>query len=395
MDIVIITEHLRNIDDFSVNNSRFVYLARLLSKNHKVEIITSDFFHGTKKHFKKVDKLENVKLTVCHEPGYKKNICLKRFKSHRVLSKNIREYLDKREKPDVIYTSVPSLDVGSMSADYCRENNVRYIVDIQDLWPEAFKMVFKVPVISDIIFAPFAKKANYIYSSADEIVAVSKTYADRGMSVNSKCKESHSVFLGTNLDTFDGNTKQECKLTKPQGEIWLAYCGTLGSSYDLTCVFDALKIIKEKGEKPPKFIVMGNGPRKAEFEEYSKGLDVVFLGSIPYDYMCSQLVQCDIVVNPISRGAAQSIINKHADYAASGLPVINTQECAEYRELVDNYKMGFNCNNNDAKSLAEKLITLCKDEKLRLEMGRNARKCAEEKFDRKNSYNELVSVIEK
>ena len=109
--------------------------------------------------------------------------------------------------------------------------------------------------------------------------------------------------------------------------------------------------------------------------------------------MCSTLCQCDITVNPITHMAAQSIINKHADYAASGLPVVSTQENEEYRKLVDTYHMGFNCKNGDAKELAEKLKVLVEDKKLRLKMGKNARRCAEEKFDRNRTYFLLKNAI--
>lgn len=60
-------------------------------------------------------------------------------------------------------------------------NNVRFIIDIQDLWPEAFKMVFKLPIVSDIVFAPFNFLANGIYKRADEIIAVSDTYVNRAL----------------------------------------------------------------------------------------------------------------------------------------------------------------------------------------------------------------------
>lgn len=66
-------------------------------------------------------------------------------------------------------------------------------------------------------------------------------------------------------------------------------------------------------------------------EEY--GVDKIILDT-SYPEMCGRLVACYIAVNPITHGAAQSIINKHGDYAASGLPVVNTQECEEYRNLV-------------------------------------------------------------
>lgn len=40
--------------------------------------------------------------------------------------------------------------------------------------------------------------------------------------------------------------------------------------------------------------------------------------------MITYLANADIAVNPISKGLAQSIINKHSDYVASGLPVVST-----------------------------------------------------------------------
>ena len=164
MDIVIVSQYLRNIEDLNNNNSRFVYLAKLLAKNKKnnIEIITSDFSHSQKKHFSKVGQIDNIKITVCHEPGYQKNVSLKRFYSHKILSKNVKKYLTKRQKPDIVYSSVPSLDVAKVCADYCHDNCIKFIVDIQDLWPEAFKMVLKIPVISDIVFYPMLKKENYI-----------------------------------------------------------------------------------------------------------------------------------------------------------------------------------------------------------------------------------------
>ncbi|MGI6629396.1 MAG: glycosyltransferase [Bacillota bacterium] len=178
-------------------------------------------------------------------------------------------------------------------------------------------------------------------------------------------------------------------------EIWLAYVGTLGHSYDLTCTIDALKILQEKGINNIKFVVMGDGPLKSKFENYAKnkGTYAEFTGRLNYGKMVGILTSCDIAANPISKGAAASIINKHADYAAAGLPVLNTQECLEYRNLITEYNAGFNCENGNSVDLADKLLKLCKNESLRNIMGKNSRKLAEEKFDRSVTYQEVLSII--
>lgn len=109
--------------------------------------------------------------------------------------------------------------------------------------------------------------------------------------------------------------------------------------------------------------------------------------------MVSILVECDIAVNPISHGAAQSIINKHGDYAAAGLPVLNTQESEEYRDLVCKYGIGINCNNADAEDLADKILILYYNEELRKIMGKNSRKLAENKFDRAVTYRDIFKLL--
>ncbi len=391
-DIVIIANFCRDFSE--TDNGRFMYLCKELSKDNKVEIITSDFGHSEKRHKPLLKHNWSFIITYLHEVGYRKNVSLKRFYSHYGWGKEVAKYLSKRKKPDVIYCAVPSLTAPLKVAKFCERNHIRFIIDIQDLWPEAFKLAFHVPVISDIIFAPFNAYVNGIYKRADAICAVSKTYANRAKRVNQKCKGTHSIFLGTKLSSFDEYVKEN-PVDKPKNELWIGYCGTLGASYDITIAIDALAILTKRGIKAPKFIILGDGERRIEFEQYAKklGVDCIFTGKLPYEQMCGWLAACDIAVNPIMHNAAQSIINKHGDFAAAGIPVLNTQECKEYKCLVKKYKMGFNCQNGDAEGLAVKIQLLIEDEKLRLEMGKNARRCAEEKFDRAYSYQEIISII--
>lgn len=392
-DIVIIANFCR---DFSVNdNGRFMYLCKELSKENKVEIVTSDFSHSKKQYKDKLNHNWPFKITFLHERGYKKNISIKRFFSHYGWGQEVKKYLENREIPDVVYCAIPSLTAPLKAGKYCDKNKVKFIIDVQDLWPEAFQMVLNIPVLNSLLFFPFKLMANGIYKRADDIIAVSNTYAKRAISVNKKCTNACVVYLGTNLKTFDSFSAK--KTVIKENEIWLGYCGSLSASYDLKVVFDSLKILKNRNEEIPLLVIMGDGPYKLKFQQYANnlGVNTMFTGRLPYNEMCRILCQCDIVVNPISKGAAASIINKHADYAASGLPVINTQECEEYRNLVDAYQMGFNCINSDAEDVSQKLKILLDDKNLRLLMGDNARKCAEEKFDRETSYNEIINCINK
>lgn len=397
MDILIVT-HFCGLP-YRQSNERFKYFASLLvDRGHQVEIVTSDFQHSSKRR-KVYDESANkmgYHYTMVHEPGYRSNVSLKRLYSHSIMGKKLQRYLESRKRPELIYCAVPSLSAAAAAAQYAERNKIRFIIDVVDVWPEAFKLVLRIPVISDVLFYPIQKQADYIYSAADEIVGVSQTYADRVLLANQKCQQAHVVFLGTKLETFDQLALEHAATDKPADQIWLAYIGTLGHSYDLITVIDALKLLQRSGINNVKFIVMGDGPLRGKFEAYAKkqGVLAQFTGRLPYGQMAGILQSCDIAVNPIRRGAAQSIIYKHADYAAAGLPVLNTQESPEYRALVDKYTMGLNCANGNPQDLAINLRRLCVDSDLRRTMGTNSRRLAEERFDRGHTYPQLVQLIE-
>ena len=392
-DIVIISNFSGSLSESG--NGRFTYICRELSKNNNVELITSDFSHRKKERRSPLAEELPFKVTFVHEPGYKKNVSLRRFYSHFVWGLNVKRYLEGREAPDVIYCAIPSLTAALYASEYCKGHNVKLIIDIQDLWPEAFKMVFNVPIVSDLIFLPFTVIANKIYSSADGIIAVSDTYVERALSVNKKCSVGHTVFIGTRLETFDEGAVKDPLFRKPSGEIWLGYCGSLSVSYDIPTLIKAVRLLSEKGISSVKLIIMGDGAYRQQYEALAsdEGVDAVFTGRLPYDIMCAQLKECDVALNPIKGGSAASIINKHSDYAASGLPVLNSQDSDEYRKLIDDYGMGISCKNGDPADMAQKLEMLILDEKKRIAMGQNARRCAEEKFDRKSSYAKIYSII--
>lgn len=399
MNVLIAAEFLDNIQDPSTYNSRFLTVADLLSdRGHRVSFVTSNFIHSSKQHADGITKFMGHDMVTLPEPGYKKNISLKRFQSHYVLAKNLKKWFRTIEKPDVIYCAVPSLDFAYEAAKYANENGVKFVLDIQDLWPEAFEMVVNIPVVSHLAFSGFRRTADYIYRTADRVVAVSRTYVDRALKVNRKCREGHAVYLGTDVERFDSFRSEPSPLDKPADEIWLGYVGTLGYSYDLKTVIDALALLRDEPDcRKLKFVVAGDGPLRQEFEDHAaqKQINVCFTGRLPYPQMVALLCQCDIAVNPIKKRAAQSIINKHGDYAAAGIPVVNSQEATEYRALVEERNMGFNCRCQDPEDMAKKLLELVRSPRLRQTMGQNARTCAQELFHRGHTYQMIVDAVEK
>ena len=379
---------------------RFAYLAETLQKRgHSVELIISDFEHEVKD-VRKRDNYDvyDFKVTVLHEPSYDRNLSIKRLYAHYIWGKNVGRYLRSKQRvPDVIYVAIPSLTVAREVADYCKEHEIcNFVIDIQDLWPEAFQMVVSNKLLKKAFF-PIARYVNYAYKEADFIIGVSDTYRDRGLLVNKKCLRGLTVYIGNDGAKFeDGKTRYH--VNKPIDEFWLAYIGTMGYSYDLKCIIDAISIVNKRGtlDKKLKFVAMGRGPLLEEFKKYAKdtGIDSEFTGALQYEKMVGKMCSCDVVMNCINPGAAQSITNKVGDYALSGLPVINTQENIEYRRLVEENQCGINCECGNSEQVANAIEKLALDSGLRSKMGENAARLGAERFDRRITYLQIVEALE-
>lgn len=379
-------------------SSRYRSFANILCEKYDLEVVTSTFCHLTKKQRDEdsllIEKLP-YKMTLQHEKGYKKNIGIDRISSYRQFGRNVQKYLEKRKKPDLIIVSIPSLSVADRVTKYANKNKIPVIVDIQDLWPEAFKMALSIPIVSDILFYPMKKQADRIYARADKIMAVSDTYVDRGLKCNNKDTSGLSIYIGSDSKLIAEKIKG-IDIDKPKNEFWVGYVGALGHSYDIESVLKAIKKLEDKDIKNIKFIVMGEGVLKEHFKQIAieNEIDVEFTGLLEYGAMMRTLMACDIAVNPIIGTSVSSIINKVADYAAAGVPVINTQNSEEYRKLLERYNAGINVENGNIEDFSKAIQKLYHEDSLRKAMSVSSKVMFDELFDRQKCYPRLIDEID-
>lgn len=391
--IVIVANFIRDFNDGKT--SRFIYLSDMLAATgrYEVELITSDFIHLRKEFRSQADiPPHNFKITLCHEPGYLSHKGPRRLYSHWRWGKNVLKHIKSQSRPDIIYCAIPSLTAAHDLARYCRKKGIKFVIDIQDLWPEAIFMLADNKLVR-LVLSPMTRYIDTAYSNADVIVAVSETYGRRAEKVNVKGAPSLAVFLGNDIDRFINAPSQP----RSFDGIIIGYIGTLSYSYDIGCVIESLKILNDSGKFPPiYFIIMGDGPLKERFQQHAleAGVNCQFTGMLSYEKMAANLKNCDIIVNPIIKGAAQSITNKVGDYAFAGRPVVNTQECEEYRKLIDEYQCGINCTPGDAADVAQAIARLIHDKSLRERMGENGRQLGRKKFHRHESYNLIIELLD-
>ena len=388
--------------------TRMHYLAKMLcNRGFYVELITSDFQHWLKSHRNKeileqsgqvVYKDEatggSLTYTFLHEDGYTKNIDIKRMASHYKFAKRVKEYLLSHDF-DLVYADIPANRMARYCAESAKEKNIPYIVDVEDLWPEAMKMVINIPKISDILFSYWSKDAKKTYELASGVIGSSDRYRDEPLVYGVNIENKKTVYVGIDLEDFDEGVKENTKIQKPEGEFWVTYAGMLGSSYDIGTLIDTAELLKKQGHEDIVIKILGDGPKKAEWEEKAKSLEsrVDFEGYQAYRDMAAYLGQSDITINSLVESAAQGIVSKIGDYLAAGIPMINTGLDKEFKEKVEKDGFGINVNPGNPEALAKAILEIKNNSDKSKEMGAKARKIAQEQFNRPKAFETIIEMI--
>ena len=383
--------------------TRFRYLCDFLTEaGYQVDLITTTFQHWEKaqRDIEKIRKSDyRFGLKFIYEPGYKRNVDIKRIRSHRIAAKNLTALLEREGDYDLLYAEIPPNDVALACGEFAKKKGIPFVADVNDLWPEAMRMVLDIPVISSILFYPLQRDAEKVYSLVSGVIGTSDEYRDRPFENQKRDVPKATVYVGNELSVFDsGAEKTSGHIMKPEEEFWVTYAGTIGTSYDIRTMLLAAEELAKRGKENIKIKILGGGPLKDELEALARDKKInnaEFVGYAPYDKMAAYLKKSDILVNSFVRKAPQSIVTKIGDYLAAGKAMINTCMSPEFRNKVENDGFGVNIEPEDAGILADAIEDLYRDEEKRLEMGRKARQIAEEQFDRPKSYRKIEELIRK
>ena len=119
--------------------------AFLIEKGYKCEYITSDFNHVTKSR-NIFNRTKSIQIKVL---PYHKNLSVRRLLSHYIFARKAIQEV-KHIKPDLLYVILPPNSLAWLASRYKRNNKVKLVYDIYDLWPESFpsskvKNLLKLP----------------------------------------------------------------------------------------------------------------------------------------------------------------------------------------------------------------------------------------------------------
>lgn len=324
---------------------------------HDVTLWTSDFSHSRKARRAMDPAFPDPGFRVKTVPtlSYGANICLSRVWSHLVLARRWARLAAAEERPGLVVASSPPLSLCAAARRFCGARGVPFVVDVMDAWPETFERV-----APRLLLAPFARTARANYRAADAISAVSERYIDLVRSYGATAP-ARLFYHGIEIRAAAVSPPAEAR---GDGTFTIAYAGSMGASYDLATVIEAVK-----GMDGVRLELAGTGPQEPGLRALAAGCGrIVFHGYVGDAELRAMLARANAAVVPMFPASCVGVPYKLADYAAAGLPVLNSLE-GETARLIDENGAGASYSAGDAKSFARALERLRRMDASRLRAG--------------------------
>lgn len=381
---------------------------KLADQGHSATHWASGFNHFTKTHRCTQSETHTVRpgyqLELLAATGYRSHIGLNRILSHRDVAAGFTKRARELPAPDVIVASLPTLENGLAAIEYGRERNVPVVVDVRDLWPDAF--LTPVPKLLRPLVRPllwgFEQQAKRICREATALTGVSQEYLDWGLARANRRQRTHDCVLHHAFECPTIAAHAEVELARkwePHGltadrVLRVCYFGTLGRSAGIGAIAGTARWLAEAGQTDIEFVVCGGGPRERELKAAVAGLpNVRLLGWVNADEVAWIMSRSDVGFAAYEADVFQSLPNKPIEYLGGGLPVLTTLP-GELASLLESYDCGATSEARDHARLARWLIG-CKQSKERVQqLSRNAKKLFKEQFDAQVVYQEYISYLE-
>ena len=307
------------------------------------------------------------------------------------LFRNTREMLGLADWADIVhfqkcfhYASLPSMISG-----FFKNKPMHY--DWDD-WEEMIYYESADPPIR--VIGQFLKTLERnIPQIADTISVSSSRLRSLSLSFGIKEDKVFHVPVGADLDKFNPEISgNRIRSVYGINSPLILYLGQLHGGQYVRLFIDTARILLDKGISA-NFMIVGDGSRAHELKQYAKdkNLDkkIIFAGAVDTKEVPEYIAACDIGVacfedNDVTRCKSPL---KIAEYLASGKPVV-ASNVGEVERMVDG--AGILVKPGQAVPLAEKIELLLSDKNLREELGREARRRAENIYNWEKSSEALL-----
>jgi glycosyltransferase involved in cell wall biosynthesis len=330
-------------------------LLALDALGHRVTWMTSDFDHVRKASYSQSGEVQlgrQSKVVLLPGRPFTKGRSPRRVLHHRDFVQQFKASAASRAKPDLIITSMPTIVSASVAVEFGRQCGAATVVDVRDLWPDAF-----VPTpLARFLLKParfLSFKLRRSLRHADALVASSEGYLKWALDRAGRPAQP--------LDrSFTIASTYQAPETPTDERFVVVFLGSFTGWIDLDTPLAAARILRD--ESHIRFVFAGDGDFRDELIGKAADLpNVTFPGwidSVQANTLTASASICLVPYFPREEFSA-NLTNKMVDALAAGVPIASSLPSGVLADLLRHQDAGFTYSSAD--DLAAELRRLSQD----------------------------------
>jgi glycosyltransferase involved in cell wall biosynthesis len=276
---------------------------------------------------------------------------------------------------DVIHACNPPDTIFAVALPYKALLRKRFVFDHHDLSPELY--LAKGGRRGGLVHRALLVLERLTFATADVVIATNESYREVAKRRGRKAPEDVAV-VRSGPDLARVAPRPPDARWRGGREFLVAYVGVIGQQEGLQYLVGAVEeIALRRGRTDVQFVVVGDGPHRAEVERLAaeRGVAsfITFTGRVPDETLLTVLSTADVCVNcdEVNEMNDLSTMNKVLEYMALGRPIVQF-EVTEGRRSAG--EASLYARPNDATDFACKILELLESPERRCAMGAEGRR---------------------
>lgn len=301
---------------------------------------------------------------------------------------------------DLIYATSTPLTVAIPAILNKWFRKITYIFEVRDLWPE---VPIQMGALKNYFFRSSALYLEKLsYSNSDFVIALSPGMKQGVLNVGIQESKVEVVPNMAKIDKFYSRIKTDedfMRFGLDKDKFYVIHFGALGLANGVEYIIEAARILNKNQNNSIEFLFAGGGSQESVFKNKcrtSNIKNVRFLGNFNMDNLSIlvNLSSCSIVSFANIPILNTNSPNKLFDSLSAQKPVI-VNSSGWTKDLVESSNCGSYVNPENPMELVDLLIEWSNNPEIIEEMGLNARKLAQSKYDKSILAKKVVQVVNK
>jgi len=302
-------------------------------------------------------------------------------------------------KPDVVIATSPQLLVGLSGLIIATWRRVPFIFEVRDLWPESLEAV-GVSSRKSMVTRALGRVAGLLYRRADHIVVVThafKTHLQREWAV--PAEKISVVVNGVDDKMFSPQTEPKAIVEEfgLQGRFVVGYIGTIGNAHGVETLATLAELLNAS-DPEILFLVVGEGAERAKLEELAAEKSLtnlkVFPGQ-PRERIPAIIAASNVCLVLLKKSELFKTVipTKMLEFMSCGRPLVAGVE-GEAADLINRARGGICVTPGDAQGLADAVRLLRGSDRMREQMGHDARQFVARELSREGTAQAYLGVLQ-